>query len=223
MKIDITKNKVWFTSDPHFYHDFIIKACNRPFDSIEEMNETIISNWNGVVQDKDDHVFVLGDFAFTSRFESIQKIVNRLNGKIHLIFGNHDYQNKLTRNVIGTLFESSHDYLDLRILDPEMDDGEQRLFLCHYPMNSWAGSQRGSWNLFGHIHSPEYKYDTKYNPATLDVGVDAHNYTPISYEKVKELITQQFLYRKHFDEEYEKFNSLTKSLIEIYERTGTQV
>ena len=40
---------LFFTSDTHFFHEGIIKFCNRPFESVEEMNETLIRNWNETV------------------------------------------------------------------------------------------------------------------------------------------------------------------------------
>ena len=60
---DSSKQKIFFTSDTHFWHVNIIKYCNRPFETIEEMNETIIEKWNSKIS-KDDIVFNLGDFAF---------------------------------------------------------------------------------------------------------------------------------------------------------------
>ena len=78
---------VYFISDTHFNHKNIIKYCNRPFDSIEQMNETLINNWNDIVSDK-DIIYHLGDFALGSK-ELILDIVNRLNGSKYLIRGNH--------------------------------------------------------------------------------------------------------------------------------------
>ena len=84
-------SKVFFTSDTHFYHGNIIRFCNRPFKDVEVMNETIISNWN-ITVGQDDIVFHLGDFCLGGSAEWT-KILDRLNGKIYLIMGNHDLKN----------------------------------------------------------------------------------------------------------------------------------
>ena len=84
-------SNLFFTSDTHFYHGNIIRFCNRPFKSVEMMNETIISNWNNTVG-QDDIVFHLGDFCLGGSAEW-NKILDRLNGKIYLIMGNHDLKN----------------------------------------------------------------------------------------------------------------------------------
>ena len=90
----------YITSDTHFNHSNIIKYCNRPFHDIYEMNQAIIDRWNSIVNDN-DIVYHLGDFAFIRRDnlelsyaqqlrQQIREFVDRLNGKIILIKGNHD-------------------------------------------------------------------------------------------------------------------------------------
>ena len=82
---------VFFTSDLHFFHEAIIRFCNRPFKNIEEMNETIIMNWNSKVG-KDDTVFILGDFCLGGS-GAWSFILDNLNGHKHLLIGNHDMKN----------------------------------------------------------------------------------------------------------------------------------
>lgn len=79
---------IWITSDTHFDHAKIIEYCNRPFKDVNEMNETMIRNWNRVVR-QEDTVYHLGDFALTSA-NRYEYFLNRLNGNIVLILGNHD-------------------------------------------------------------------------------------------------------------------------------------
>lgn len=83
--------KIFFTSDTHFCHKNIISYAGRPFFSTEEMDKALIENWNSVVPE-DGIVFHLGDFCFggNTQWKTIRK---KLNGKIYLILGNHDFKN----------------------------------------------------------------------------------------------------------------------------------
>lgn len=77
--------KYFIIADTHFGHKNIIKYCNRPFKTIEEMDETLIKNWNEVVS-KEDTVLHLGD-VFLCGKEKAKQIMSRLNGKKILIKG----------------------------------------------------------------------------------------------------------------------------------------
>lgn len=105
MEFKFDGDKVFFTSDTHFKHANIIKFCERPFGSIEEMNEALIANWNRVVG-KDDFVFHLGDFCFGGS-EAWNSILDRLNGKIYLVLGNHDIYSCFVRSSEGNYFKTS--------------------------------------------------------------------------------------------------------------------
>ncbi len=186
---------LYFTSDTHFWHDNIIKYCNRPFNNVEEMNDTLIDLINDTVPPQGT-LFHLGDFAFTGNIERLEEILARINCDVHLIMGNHDYQSKYNRESVRNLFESVHDTLYLVVDDEEMD-GEQGIFLCHYPMATWNQAMKGSWNLFGHIHSGQYSSSSEdkvaVHPAQYDVGVDNNNFKPVSYEEIKIILTKRFL------------------------------
>lgn len=189
IKIDIRDHNVFFTSDTHFHHANIIKYCNRPFNHCKEMDSVLIDNWNSVVG-PDDYVFHAGDFCFGSK-NSWHSTLIQLNGKKYLAAGNHDL------NITPEHFMDVQQMFNIRILgDPEIASDGQRITVCHYPMFSWYQSHRGSWNTYGHHHgtlSNKGLDKSILSPNQLDVGVDVHEYTPISYERVKEIITKQNL------------------------------
>lgn len=180
-------DKVFFTSDTHFYHTNIIEFCKRPFKIIEEMNETLIANWNKVVG-ADDIVFHLGDFCLGDS-RKWNCILDRLNGKIYLILGNHDLRN--FRKSYAERFESVAMQMNI-----EVDN--QKICLNHYPFLCYDGSYDGVWQLFGHVHTNGNitGNDTArlkmLFPTQYDVGVDNNNFTPVSYAQVKEIIEKQF-------------------------------
>lgn len=151
----------FFTADTHFNHKNIIQYCNRPFSSVEEMNETMIENWNRVVREE-DVVYHLGDFGF-GNYKSILK---RLNGKIFLVIGSHDKQAWKYR---GRFIEMS----------PIIEYKE--FTLCHYAMRVWNKSHYNSCHLFGHSHGT-----LEGQGKSFDVGVDCWNFTPLSIEQVRE-------------------------------------
>jgi calcineurin-like phosphoesterase family protein len=185
----------FFTSDQHYGHSNIIKYCNRPFATSEEMDEVLIENWNKKVTSPDDTVYHLGDFAFKYSSQEIINIINRLNGKKVFILGNHDGANLL--GALHFLKLKSYQLLDLKIKDAEL--GTQHVTLCHYPMISWNQSHRGAWNLFGHHHGSVKDISKFLTPRHLDLSVENHNYSPISFDEVKVLITKQHMERTNND------------------------
>ena len=153
----------FFTSDNHFGHTNIIKYTDRPFSSVEEMNETMIRNWNNVVTDEDT-IYHLGDFAFSRNPEQFSY---RLNGVKILIKGNHD------KRLPGG-FQEWYPYREVTI-------NKQSIVLFHYAMRVWNRGHYGAWQLYGHSHG---SLPDDPNARSLDVGVDCHNFTPISFEQL---------------------------------------
>lgn len=183
--LTVQYDKVFFTSDLHLSHKNIIKYCNRPFSSVEEMNEAIINNWNKVVPE-DGITFVLGDCVFGGR-EKWKEFFSRLNGSKYLIRGNHDgdFSDK-------SIFINEFDQKLIRVSeDPETP--EQFIFMCHYPMLTWPQRERGAWNIWGHLHLSKYteSKNYKFDPFQYDVGVDLNNFSPVSFQILKERITFQ--------------------------------
>lgn len=185
----------FFTSDTHFGHANIIRFCNRPFKNVEEMDETLIENWNQVVSE-DDTVFHLGDFAFGGS-NVWKSIIPRLNGHINLIIGNHDRKN--LRQGYMSSFGMVVSQLQIEI------EGNP-IYLNHYPFLCYGGSYRGVWQLFGHVHSGPNAEGLDISrlktlfPTQYDVGVDNNDYAPISYKEVKAKIEYQKAEFKTFNE-----------------------
>lgn len=186
MKIK-NKDNLWFWSDPHFNHDNIIKYCDRPFKNSEEMNERLIANCNSVVKSKKGIVFCLGDFGWFKSVEEVENICNRLNGTIYFVLGNHD--GSILRSFCKQKNIDFRQMFDIMVYDDEVEFKKQPITLCHYPMFSWNKSHRGAWQLFGHHHGSFDK--SVLSPNQYEVSVECINYTPISYEKIKEIITKQ--------------------------------
>ena len=179
----------FFTADLHLGHkNILIYSPDRPGSSIEEHNEILLENWNSRVGDG-DNVYVLGDFFFMCSLEVAQEWLARARGKIHVIYGNHDKLIRRERKaeILSERFEWRKDYHELKIWDEEMDL-TQDIILSHYPMLVWNKAHHGSFMLHGHCHStlPDDPGATR-----IDVGVDAQNYSPISYQEVKELMTKK--------------------------------
>ncbi len=171
------KKNDFITADTHFGHANIIKHTGRPFESVEEMDEALISRWNAKVPKK-ARIYHLGDFAFgRGARQRIESLVSRLNGRIFLIRGNHD--RRYVKGGLAALFDVVQCCYESRTED------KVRVVMSHYAYLTWNGSHRGSWMLHGHSHgtlSPT-------NLRRVDVGVDAHpNYEPFSYWEIAQIM-----------------------------------
>ena len=155
--------RVWFSSDLHLGHDNVIKLSKRPFNSIEEMDETLIHNWNELVK-PEDVAYILGDFAW----RDVGKYASRLHGNINLVLGNHDKRSQCEGH-----FCSVHDVMRAKV-------NGRFIFLSHFSHRVWDKSHYNSWHLFGHNHGRLPPFGKSF-----DVGVDAHFYQPISFEQVE--------------------------------------
>ena len=165
---------IWFTSDVHLGHRAAISMCERQFENVEEMNETLIQNFNSCVK-KNDTVYILGDIAHRTPVADVNQMVSRMYGKKILCKGNQD------KKYDEALFEKICDFLEIAVNGVNVS-------LMHYPMMSWPKSRHGALHLHGHIHSKgDYNLQQKSEGILrYDVGVDANNYCPVSIEQVKE-------------------------------------
>lgn len=154
-------------SDTHFNHANIIIYEKRPFLNVEDMTEKMIQLWNSTVSAKDE-VWHLGDFCFGNKHIT-KCIVSRLNGRIHLILGNHDGTHSYRWwNDCGFEFVSRHPIL------------YDKYILSHRPIKDIPD---GYFNIHGHTHSLETT-----NHKSFNVSAEAINYRPINLDKIKSIL-----------------------------------
>jgi len=178
-----------YYSDPHYFHNNIIKYCDRPFTDIQHMNEQMIQNYNSVVRST-DIVLWLGDCFFTRNQESRKNIVQRLNGRKVLLRGNHD-------DKASDLMFYDMGFCGIYRSDFFGEIGTYAVRYSHYPYfdpnekdlrYSDRRPQReiGVTLVHGHTHEKNRITQDK----QIHVGVDAWNYTPAPYDDVLELLKQ---------------------------------
>lgn len=171
---------IHFTSDSHFGHFNIVgpkiskwKDGYRDFDSLEEMNTTLIKTINKYVK-KDDVLYFLGDFAFGNH-KNIPKYRESIDCEtIHFIKGNHDKHIDLYKH----LFISINDVLWCE------ERQDRPIFMSHYSHRVWKGNHKGTIHLYAHSHGsiPDYG-------KSMDVGVDVAyrmfgEYRPFNIEEI---------------------------------------
>ena len=176
---------VFFTADQHFFHFNIIPHCNRPFDTIEEMNETFIANHNSIVR-YDDTTWHCGDFSW--HHNKIPYLLSRLNGRHNLVYGNHDLCWKSSKEIERYKAYGFEDVTFCKLLDIP---GVGQALLSHLPLsfddahdlifNTNKKNLLSHVNVFlcGHVHN-----NWKHQGKLLNIGVDVWNFTPVSIDQI---------------------------------------
>jgi calcineurin-like phosphoesterase family protein len=161
---------IWFWADTHFDHanTLNINHCNRPFETVEEMNEAMVENANSVVQ-PNHTLYTLGDFAFKNH----EYWAKQLNGHKHLILGNHD-----EIKMVEGLFESISHYKEIKY-------NKVKICLMHYALRTWSAANRGAFHLYGHSHGNLPSYGR-----SMDVGVDTHDFRPYHIDEIFEILSK---------------------------------
>lgn len=142
----------YYISDLHFWHRRLNQNMDqRGFETVEEMNEYMISQWNSRVR-KNDEVVILGDLCISRRGEAVHEILERLQGKKCLIVGNHD----------NYLEDKTFDRGLFQWIEPykELNDNKRKIVLSHYPIMCYNGQYRRNnegvaktYMLYGHVHN----------------------------------------------------------------------
>lgn len=164
---------IWVTSDIHLFHKSIfMKYCreSRPFTTVDEMHEAIISKWNSKVQPHDT-VWILGDISF-GKATLTAEILNSMHGHKHLVIGNHD-NHHIEKGIFRSSFNSIQHY-------KELEHNNHTIIMMHYPIAFWNRSHHGTIHLHGHLHG---------SPSGLtgrikDVGMDTNDLYPYLLDNI---------------------------------------
>ena len=171
---------IWFTSDLHFCHDKEFLYGPRGFTNVQDMNEAIVENWNKVVKSEDE-VYNLGDFALTD-IDAAIPYINKLNGTIRWILGNHDTDKKR-----GKIIEECPAVWEIGYAYQFKYDKKFSIYMSHYPTLTANFDQKKFSQhviaLHGHTHQPKNWIDPR-NPFTYHVGLDSHNCLPVHIDEV---------------------------------------
>lgn len=193
---------IWFTSDTHFGHARILELSNRPFDSIEHMNDEIVKRWNEVVSPT-DIVYHLGDVALGPIHESLEN-VKRLNGIKVLISGNHDRPFMVKSKGHLKVSEWIQVYENAGFFDVRRNDVLRELvapvLMSHFPYDgdSHEGDRfkedrlvdNGLPLIHGHTHRDEVVTRSKRGTLQIHVGMDAWNFRPVSLDEVVRILVE---------------------------------
>lgn len=169
----------YYIGDPHLGHEAIIRLCNRPFSSVDEMDETIIANWNRRVTNADT-VFILGDLMFRMKKEP-SEYLSRLKGHKILVLGNHD--------AAWIWREGATRFLSSYVSMMELIDRNRDVVLCHYPLLTWPHIRKGGYMVFGHLHGnreqdPYVRYGL--TERILNSCVEVNGYQPVTLDEMIE-------------------------------------
>lgn len=135
----------YFISDPHFFHENVIRFDKRPFTSVEEMNAKMRDWWNNTVSTKDS-VYILGDFIWLPPSDpGYIKFTKSLNGRKVLITGNHDNVEKFSSE-LKNCFEDIKSRKEIKL-------NKKRIIMDHYPLMMYRhDTDLNVFHFHGHTH-----------------------------------------------------------------------
>ncbi|MGX6428119.1 metallophosphatase [Levilactobacillus yonginensis] len=190
----------FFTSDTHFFHKDLLgdnDFAPRPFANVDEMNQTIIDNWNARVA-PGDTVYHLGDIALyftrpaSKSDEAVFEVLSQLNGNLELIKGNHDSRALFKHLAANNYVDHGEDKFRFHDVGALIKYDHRQYYMTHYPM--MLGIVNQIINLHGHIH--HYAVPVKEN---INVGVDTPEQrylaqklpfgTPFSTSEIEQMVT----------------------------------
>ena len=172
---------IWLTSDLHFGHDREFLWGPRGFQSSLEHDEAVVRNWNAVVEPEDD-VYVLGDIMLGDNTHGAEYF-SRLNGRIHLVRGNHDTDKRWYE-----VYPYLPNVVEMCGWAYMIGYRKYHFLLSHFPTMTGNLEKESlhqcTLNLFGHTHSKDKFYEDR--PYMYNVSLDANDNTPVLLDDIIE-------------------------------------
>ena len=168
-------SNIFLISDTHFNHNKPFLYEPRGFHSVQEMNETIINNWNNTIH-PDDTVYLLGDVMLGNLEEGL-RLIKSLNGHIRLAIGNHDTDVRLT--AFKNIFE------DIQF-GYKLSFHNKVFLLTHYPTLTGNFDNSKTFSIHGHTHNKNIHQDKEEHQLMFNVSCEAINCTPIALESIND-------------------------------------
>lgn len=181
-------DNIYFSSDLHLGHNREFVVDERGFESVEDHDAAIVNNWNSTV-DKSDEVYLLGDLMLGD-VENGLRLLKTLNGKIHIVRGNHDTDEKIKRYLEC---ENVQEVIDAKFLRY----GSITFYLSHFPTlvshEKLKKMKNAVVNLYGHTHQKDnfYKLNDDPHPYMYHVGLDSHNLYPVMLDSIIEEVRNE--------------------------------
>lgn len=183
----------FFTSDTHIGHKSLVKGISkwpdsaqcRDFDTVEEMDETIINNINAVVK-PGDILYHAGDVCLGNS-TSLINFMNRLNCKnVHLFLGNHDHK-IMSKPDNRKLFIKVREAGKIKI-------NNQDIIINHFPELIWNKHHHGSILLYGHCHGSlignKLLDEIFHKRKCMDIGIDTHpEFRPYHFDEIMKIMS----------------------------------
>lgn len=166
--------KVFFTSNLQFGRPGAIKQFKRPFATVAEMNQTLMTNWNSTVKEE-DVVYVLGNFAWDPTIA--EEMLGKLNGHIVIVPGELD-EAVLELKRKGIMPKKTG------IIESVFSSKSEQLTVSYWPLMEWPSKSEGHYLFFGY---PSAKYKTDHKKKMVNVSCDFWGYKPQSLDSVIEL------------------------------------
>ena len=178
----------YYLGDPHFHYEEMITRCNRPFTSVDEMNQTIIDNINGRCT-SEDKLIIVGDVSVGEKY--VVPLLRQINCEKILVIGNHD-RIQLGHKSFRDCFESFHEALLIT-------DGEYDLFISHFPHAEWDGYYKGRFHFYGHVHNSKSGGAALMSllPTAVNTCADVNNFAPQTADELISKRLKEFANKSH--------------------------